>query len=37
MEITPRLITGNEPVREIKVDERLDKRLIQFKDEEETN
>lgn len=37
MEITPRLITGNEPVREIKVDERLDKRLIQFEDEDQQN
>ncbi len=37
MEITPRLITGNEPVREIKVDERLSKRLIEFEDVEEQN
>ncbi len=35
MEITPRLLTGNEPVREIKLDERLTKRLIKFEDEED--
>jgi type II secretory pathway component GspD/PulD (secretin) len=35
MEITPRLLTGNEPVREPKIDERLTKRLIKFEDEDD--
>lgn len=35
MEITPRLITGNEPVREPKIDSRLNKRLIRYEDEDD--
>jgi len=34
MEITPRLITGDEPVQEPILDERLTKRLIKFEDDE---
>lgn len=37
MEITPRLIPADEIVKEIKVDERLTKRLIKFEDEEDEN
>jgi len=35
MEITPRLITANEPVREPIVDKRLSQRLIKYEDEED--
>lgn len=37
MEITPRLIPSTELAREIKVDERLTKRLIKFEDDEEND
>jgi len=35
IEITPRLLTGNEEVKEPVVDERMSKRLIKFEDEED--
>ncbi len=35
IEITPRLLTGTEEIKEPKIDERLSKRLIKFEDEED--